>query len=278
MYTNADTLTNKMRELQILAIERKADIIMITEVRPKHTKEILSKQQFMLEGYDLYTNIEEEEEARGVAVYIAKHLALRAHEIEIDSDFNESIWVQLNISESTKIKLGCVYRSPTSLPVNDDKLHKLLAESNSRGSSQIIVMGDFNHPEIDWNTKTTEKGMYHRSQLFLDAVRDAYLIQHIDTPTRFRHGQNPHILDLLLTNEDNMIRNVEYHAGLGLSDHVVITCNLQVNSQKQKKAEPRFRYHKGDYQKMNQNLVEIDWESNLNSLTAEDAWKFSPLC
>ena len=64
-------------------------------------------------------------------------------------------------------------------------------------------MGDFNHPEIDWNTKTTEKGMYHHSQLFLDAVRDAYLIQHIDTPTKVKHGQKPHILDLLITSEDN---------------------------------------------------------------------------
>jgi len=36
-----------------------------------------------------------------------------------------------------------VYRSPTSSAVNDEKLHKLLAESNSRGPSQVIVMGDF---------------------------------------------------------------------------------------------------------------------------------------
>jgi len=117
-------------------------------------------------------------------------------------------------------------------------------------------MGDLDHPEIDWNTKTTEKGMYHCSQLFLDAMRDAYLIQHLDTPTRFRHGQNPHILDLLFTIEDNMVSNVEHHAGLGLSDHVIITCNQQVSLQNQKKVEPHhFRYHKGNYKKMNQNLL-----------------------
>jgi len=39
---------------------------------------------------------------------------------------------------------------------------------------------------------------------------------------------------------------VEYHAALGLSDHVIITCNLQVSLQNHKKVEPRFRYHKGD--------------------------------
>ncbi|KAK2164445.1 hypothetical protein LSH36_63g05000 [Paralvinella palmiformis] len=82
------------------------------------------------------------------------------------------------------------------------------------------------------------------------------------------------MLDLLLTSEDNMISNVEHHAGFSLSDHIIITCNLQVSSQNQKKAELRFRYHTGDYKKMNQNLLEMDWENDVNALKAEDAWTF----
>ena len=71
---------------------------------------------------------------------------------------------------------------------------------------------------------------------------------------------------------------VEYHAALGLSDHVIITCNQQVRLRNQKKVEPHhFRYHKGNYKKMNQNLLEMDWETDLNALTVEDAWKFFSL-
>ena len=70
------------------------------------------------------------------------------------------------------------------------------------------------------------------------------MIEHIDTATRFRQGQNPYILDLLVTSENKMISNMEYHAGLGLSDHVIIIYNIQVSLQNQKIAEPRFRYHK----------------------------------
>ncbi|KAK2164258.1 hypothetical protein LSH36_67g06028 [Paralvinella palmiformis] len=88
--------------------------------------------------------------------------------------------------------------------------------------------------------------MYHRSQLFLDAVRDTYLIQQIDTPTRYMQWQNPHILDLLFTTENNMISNAECHAEFGLSNYVIITYNLQVSSQNQKKSEPRFRYQKDE--------------------------------
>jgi len=127
--------------------------------------------------------------------------------------------------------LGFIYWSPTRSPANDDKFHKPLSKSNSRGPSQVIVMGDFNHQEIDWNTKTNEKGMYHCSQLFLGALRDAYLIQHIDTPTVFRHGHKSYIFDLLFTSEDNMMNSVKCQTGLSLSDHVIIICNLQVSSQ-----------------------------------------------
>ena len=74
-------------------------------------------------------------------------------------------------------------------------------------------MVDFSNTEIGWNSKTTEKGMYHFSQLFLDAMRDTHQILLTDTPTRFRHGHRPHILDLFLTSEDNMINNVKYHTG-----------------------------------------------------------------
>ena len=54
----------------MLTNETKADIVMITEVSPKYTTEMITKQQFTLEGYDMYTNIGEDGMGRGVAIYI----------------------------------------------------------------------------------------------------------------------------------------------------------------------------------------------------------------
>ena len=131
-----------------------------------------------MDGYDLCTNIHENE-GRGIAVYTADRLASRANQIEMVTDFKESIWIQLNVSENTKLTLGCVYRSPSSSIENDGKLHQLLANVNSnRDSSQVIIIGDLNHPEIDWETMTTiqcVQGMNHSSQLLIDAIRDAYI-------------------------------------------------------------------------------------------------------
>ena len=62
----------------------------------------------------------------------------------------------------------------------------------------LVIMGDLNHPEIDWESVTTEKSINHSSQHFIDAIRDAYLYQHVTQPTRYRHSQNPNFLDLIL--------------------------------------------------------------------------------
>ena len=127
------------------------------------------------------------------------------------------------------------------------------------------------HPEIDWETMTTIKGMNHRSQLLLDAIRDAYLKQHIDEPTRYRYGQTPHILDLLLTRLRTTVYDIEYQAGMGVSDHVVIISKIQVRPQAKKNEEPRYRYHKGNYQAINDNLSAVNWASALNSISSDQA-------
>jgi len=54
LYTNADTLTNKMIELQLLACDNKADIIIVTEIKPKYSLEPTTTQQLKLDGYVIF--------------------------------------------------------------------------------------------------------------------------------------------------------------------------------------------------------------------------------
>ena len=53
-------------------------------------------------------------------------------------------------------------------------------------------------------------------------------MQNVLTPTRARGGDNPHILDLVITNEDFL--DIKNKSPLGKSDHSVllINCNIQV--------------------------------------------------
>ena len=71
LYKNSDILTNKLNQLHLLAIEHHLDILMITEMKPKHSFEPITTQHIKLEGFDIYSNIEDKESKRGIAIYIS---------------------------------------------------------------------------------------------------------------------------------------------------------------------------------------------------------------
>jgi len=96
-YANADTLTNKMIELQLLAADNKAHIIIVTEIKPKYSLEPTT-QQLKLEWYVTYSNLEHQETSRGIAIYmyiyryITEKLTQHFDEINIASDFSECLY------------------------------------------------------------------------------------------------------------------------------------------------------------------------------------------
>ena len=102
---------------------------------------------------------------------------------------------------------------------------KLITEAKP---SHLVIAGDFNYPDINWDTVESVKHSEHTSQKFIDAVMDLFLHQHVTQPTRYRHEQNPSTLDIVLTSEENMINHINYLPGLGLSDHVCIFFELNV--------------------------------------------------
>jgi len=58
---------------------------------------------------------------------------------------------------------------------------------------------------------------------------DNFLSQIITQHTRFRHLQQPSLLDLLITNDPERITSTCYLPGIGASDHVCIINNININ-------------------------------------------------
>ena len=53
-----------------------------------------------------------------------------------------------------------------------------------------VIIGDFNFPEINWETWTVNKSETHPAFHFVEGVRANFLYQHIDSFTRYREGQD----------------------------------------------------------------------------------------
>jgi len=80
-----------MREIILIVKDMKPDIVMITEVKPKYSLCEVSSQQFKLDGFDLFSNVEDKDVGRGVSIYIADHLTTRVNQINIGIANRDSI-------------------------------------------------------------------------------------------------------------------------------------------------------------------------------------------
>ena len=105
---------------------------------------------------------------------------------------------------------------------------------------------------MSWTTPHNEDS---KEMKFIEVVRDCYLYQHLEKPTRKRGNNEPSLLDLLLTDEVMQVSDIVYHAPLGKGDHNVISFNLNCYLDYSKPKE-RYVYEKADFDAMRNNLVE----------------------
>ena len=139
--------------------------------------------------------------------------------------------------------------------------------------SHILILGDFNFKEINWDLFNCNVNETHPAYKFLECVRDCYLFQHVKQPTRFRDGQEPSILDLVLTNEEHMVNNITYSPGLGKSDHLTITFQFVCYTETVETAFTKRNYFKGNYKKISSELEAVDWNQALERLSLSESWE-----
>ena len=92
-------MPNKLYELNGRVQETTVgfDIIGITEIYPKKSRFFPGNVELQLEGFDLFLS-EGDEHKRGVAVYINEQL--KADELKIVSNYQESVWMKLKLKGS----------------------------------------------------------------------------------------------------------------------------------------------------------------------------------
>ncbi len=193
---------------------------MLTEVLPKNSETKTTKASIQINELQLFTNIEDEENIRGLALYISNNL--KVEEVKFSTISKEKIWCTLQLKDNDKLQLGCIYRSPRTNNDNTQSLCNLLQEVDEINPSHLLIVGDFNFPEVDWSNYHSNAPQNHRSHIFINKILDMFLYQHITEYTRYREGQNPSLLDLILTNEEGMVNDILYVSPLGKSDHVCL--------------------------------------------------------
>ena len=149
-----------------------------------------------------------------------------------------------------------MYRSPNSAPENNEKLCEELRTLRKRYDT-MLIMGDLNFRNINWEQNSTPGGdttsCDHR---FLESIKDCFMYQHVTQPTRGRGEDAPSLLDLILTNEQEMVSALKYISPLGKSDHAVLqfTCCFRGVAKPSNSLLLKKCYNKADYVSMREKV------------------------
>ena len=147
--TNAQSLRNKMDEFKTLVRIRDPKIISITE---SWGKEWISDGIFSLPGFSLYRNDRDIKQGGGTLLYINDKLEHRACRPLNTPDSGSSVWCWvIEKKNGKKTLVGSVYRSTSNTAaINKLVLDKLEKASDIVGENRLLILGDFNVPDVDW--------------------------------------------------------------------------------------------------------------------------------
>ena len=130
------------------------------------------------------------------------------------------------------------------------------------------MIGDFNCPTINWQTDDGG-GVFERK--LVDCLNDNFLEQVIDEPTRYRNGQNPSLLDLIITSEPGIVGGLEIREPFGKCDHCRILFDL--SNEKIVETDKNFcQYDKMDQEKFRSIIRDNNWDLILTSSNVDDVY------
>jgi len=229
---------------------------------------------YVIPNYELHQTNLDATTGRGVAIYTHSSIQHNVIKLEINHDFNESCLLQIKLCNNDTLLFGCFYRSPTTNAYSEDNNNNLnqLIKTLCSGKrySHFCFVGDFNFKNINWKFGTTPRGEGSKEGKFIETIRDCFLYQNITEPTRCHGTDEPSTIDLLFSNEEMQISNIEYHAPLGKSDHSVLTFNYDCyldNASTSKK----YMYNKADYTAIKNHLMQQNWKDSFNVASGNES-------
>ena len=156
--------------------------------------------------------------------------------------------------------MGVIYR-----PARDETKDEIILSQLGRESCKnLLIMGDFNLPGIDWATPC---GSTKYEDDFIEALRDSFLFQHCKEPNR---GNN--ILDLVITAGERDIEHLQNLYPLGTSDHCIVTFEYVTKISRVNNSNKSYDYRKGNFTKIKEEIGGIDWESTFMHMDTEEKW------
>ena len=158
--------------------------------------------EISLQGYSIFRCDRLTSPHGGVILYVSSSLRpTLVHSEPAPDQLSEQIWVRIHPDSGLPILCGLVYRSPRGTSL--DWLNPLYQFSHL---PRICLFGDFNCPNINWNTLQASPCASLVERAFLETILNCGLSQVVNSPMR-RSPAVQSYLDLLFVSDDHLVSN-----------------------------------------------------------------------
>ena len=247
--------------------------IAITE---SHLNEGIFNAEVHLENYNIYRSDRVDRKSGGAAIYMHEEVIVNTQETYSDS-ICEAVMLKNNHLNFILISL---YKPPDA--INIDLSFKKCTEKiddfikNFGEGSDITIMGDFNLPNINWNTLEIKKSRSSQekncAKTLLNLMDKHLLVQIVTETTR----KDKNTLDLILTNNQEPIHSIVVEK-ISLSDHDIVhvsMLNCFSNNPTDIKIEEdpfkSFNLYKANWIDIEKELDNFDWETLFNEASVDE--------
>ncbi len=200
----------------------------------------------------------------GVALLYKRSFSINLVHLRDSSSFSpyinnfEFICVDM-LCKYSSVRFLCIYLPPKfSACVETVKTVCLVILQFTNVQFPCFVFGDFNLPNINWSTASSNGNKSH--DLFLEFCIDNGWSQEIHTSTHLKQN----ILDLLFCNytSKNILISSSVNSPLSSTcDHNLISFTIQIGSSTPM-SKPKYpNFSKADYQSISNSLSQIDWNT-----------------
>lgn len=210
---NARSIVNKTEQLEAVLLSHNPHIVVITETW-LHSE--ICDQDLVPPAYEMFRR---DRSTRGGGVAVLVKTGIKASRLP-DVNDTESICLRLSIFDKSFV-LYAVYRPPNSPP---EYLYNLKAHMEAYINQTLIVIGDFNLPNIDWNQMQSTSDSLNANILF-DMMLAHNLVQVVQQPTRVG-STSCSLLDLVFAPRSVLDSCASVEPGL--SDHDMVTASFNL--------------------------------------------------
>ena len=251
------------------------DVAFLSETNPKNNSNTDENNKnknlnLIIEGY----KCEENPSGRGVCIFYREDFDVFRLD-NIESIYNPSIFCKVVITKDVYFNVGLIYRSPNCTYEECQLLNKQITAASKqlhKPDDNLIILGDFNYPEIKWETLTSPANVTHKATEFLNTVESNQLTQLIDNPTHYRTTQNPTLIDLVLVKDSEIVNEVSYDAPFGKSHHQILALSLNIKTTSIQQTSERLMWNKGNFDDMRVSVNNVNWDELLNEETDINCW------